>query len=71
MRGTVKFFSEEKGYGFISKAEVTDGDKPDVFVHYSQIEGDGFKTLSQGQEVEFEVGSGRKGPEAQNVRVVG
>lgn len=63
--GTVKFFNNEKGYGFI---ERPDGD--DVFVHFSSIEGSGFKTLEEGQNVEFEVGPGRKGDEAQNVRVI-
>ena len=63
--GTVKFFNTEKGYGFISRE---DGD--DVFVHFSNIEGDGFKSLEEGQTVEFEVGEGRKGEEAQNVRAV-
>jgi CspA family cold shock protein len=63
--GTVKFFNTEKGYGFISRE---DGD--DVFVHFSNIEGDGFKNLEEGQTVEFEIGEGRKGQEAQNVRAV-
>ncbi|HEX5944806.1 MAG TPA: cold shock domain-containing protein [Acidimicrobiales bacterium] len=63
--GTVKFFNAEKGYGFISR----DG-ADDVFVHYSNIEGGGYRSLEAGQTVEFEVGSGRKGDEAQNVRVV-
>jgi CspA family cold shock protein len=63
--GTVKFFNAEKGYGFISREG---GD--DVFVHFSQIEGEGYKTLEQGQTVEFEIGPGRKGDEARNVRVV-
>jgi cold shock protein len=63
--GTVKFFNAEKGYGFISRDE---GD--DVFVHFSNIQGDGFKSLSEGQRVEFDVAPGRKGEEAQNVRVV-
>ena len=63
--GTVKFFNTEKGYGFISR---DDGD--DVFVHFSNIEGDGFKNLEEGQRVEFDVGPGRKGDEAQNVRMV-
>ena len=58
-RGTVKFFNTQKGYGFIAQEE---GD--DVFVHYSNISGDGFKNLEEGQEVEFEVGEGRKGDEA-------
>ena len=63
--GTVKFFNAEKGYGFISR----EGDK-DVFVHYSNIDGNGYKTLEEGQKVEFDVAPGRKGDEAQNVRVV-
>jgi CspA family cold shock protein len=61
--GTVKWFSDQKGYGFI---EQDNGE--DIFVHHSQIEGSGFKTLSEGERVEFEVGEGRKGPAAQNVR---
>ncbi|MFM8847876.1 MAG: cold-shock protein [Actinomycetota bacterium] len=61
--GTVKFFNAEKGYGFISR-----DDGPDVFVHFSQIQSTGYKTLSEGQQVEFEIGQGRKGDEAQNVR---
>ena len=63
--GTVKFFNAEMGFGFISR---DDGD--DVFVHFSNISGDGYKTLSEGQTVEFEVGPGRKGDEAKDVRVV-
>jgi cold shock protein len=63
--GTVKFFNAEKGYGFISRQ---DGD--DVFVHFSSIQGAGYRSLEQGQQVEFEVGPGRKGDEAQNVRVL-
>ena len=63
--GTVKFFNAEKGYGFISRQ---DGD--DVFVHFSSIQGTGYRSLEQGQQVEFEVGPGRKGDEAQNVRVL-
>ena len=63
--GTVKFFNAEKGYGFISR----DGED-DVFVHYSNIQGSGYRSLEAGQTVEFEVGPGRKGDEAQNVRVV-
>ncbi|KAA0235763.1 MAG: putative cold shock protein A [Acidimicrobiales bacterium] len=63
--GTVKFFNTEKGYGFISQP-----DGEDVFVHYSNIEGQGFRSLEEGQQVEFEVGEGRKGPEAKNVRLV-
>jgi CspA family cold shock protein len=65
--GTVKWFSDQKGYGFITPA---DGSK-DIFVHYSAIEGEGFRTLQEGQSVDFETGDGRKGPEARNVRVAG
>ena len=65
-RGIVKFFNAEKGFGFISRS---DGD--DVFVHFSNIEGTGYKTLEQGQEVEFVVAPGRKGEEAQKVTVLG
>jgi len=61
--GTVKWFNDVKGYGFIAPDE---GDK-DVFVHYSGIAGDGFKKLSEGERVEFEVREGTKGPEAINV----
>ena len=64
--GTVKFFNAEKGYGFIS---LEGGDK-DVFVHYSNIAGNGYRTLEEGQKVEFDVAPGRKGDEAQNVRAV-
>ena len=62
--GAVKFFNNEKGYGFISRP---DGD--DVFVHYSNIEGSGYRSLESGQTVEFEIGPGRKGDEALNVRL--
>ena len=63
--GTVKFFNAQKGYGFISREGGAD-----VFVHYSNIEGKGYRSLEEGQQVEFEVGPGRKGDEALNVRVV-
>lgn len=63
--GTVKFFNAEKGYGFISREEGED-----VFVHYSNIQGSGYRSLDEGQRVEFDVGPGRKGEEAQNVRVI-
>ncbi len=63
--GTVKFFNSEKGYGFISREQ---GD--DVFVHYSNIEGSGYRSLTEGQQVSFDVAPGRKGEEAHNVRVV-
>ena len=61
--GTVKWFNNTKGYGFI-----TTEDGPDVFVHYNDIEGEGFKTLDEGQSVEFEVAEGDKGPKAVNVK---
>lgn len=60
--GTVKFFNETKGFGFITREEGSD-----VFVHFSAIQGSGFKTLSEGQEVTFEVTQGQKGPQAENV----
>lgn len=63
--GTVKFFNAEKGFGFISREG---GD--DVFVHFSNIQGSGYKTLEDGQQVEFDVAPGRKGEEAQNVRPI-
>ena len=63
--GTVKFFNAEKGFGFISREG---GD--DVFVHFSNIEGAGYKSLNEGDKVEFEIAPGRKGDEAQKVRVV-
>jgi cold shock protein len=62
--GTVKWFSPEKGFGFITQA-----DGPDVFVHFSAIEGDGYRNLEEGQTVEFDVTEGQKGPQAANVRV--
>lgn len=60
--GKVKWFNETKGFGFISCEEG-----PDVFVHYTAIRGDGFKTLLEGQDVEFDLYEGSKGPQAQNV----
>ena len=65
-QGTVKWFNSEKGYGFIAQ----EGDGPDVFVHYSEIQGKGFRTLEENQRVEFEVGQGTKGPQATNVRAL-
>ena len=65
-RGTVKWFNEAKGFGFISQEQ---GD--DVFVHFSAIEGDGFKSLADGDRVEFDVTRGPKGLQAQNVRAAG
>jgi len=63
--GTVKWFSEKKGYGFI---EQEDG--PDVFVHFSGIQGDGFKSLREGDRVTFDIEQGQKGPSAVNVTLV-
>jgi cold shock protein len=65
VQGTVKFFNNEKGFGFISR----EGGE-DVFVHFSNIEGSGYRSLSEGQLVEFDVAPGRKGDEAQNVRAI-
>jgi CspA family cold shock protein len=65
MRGTVKWFSDQKGYGFITREEGED-----VFVHHSGIIGEGYRSLSEGQAVEFEVTQGNKGPQATNVRTV-
>jgi CspA family cold shock protein len=66
-QGTVKWFNAEKGYGFIAQK---DGG-PDVFVHYSSINGEGYRSLEDAQHVEFEIAQGRKGPQAEQVRVVG
>jgi cold shock protein len=63
--GIVKFFNSEKGFGFISREGAND-----VFVHYSNIQGSGYRSLDEGQRVEFDVAPGRKGEEAQNVRVI-
>jgi CspA family cold shock protein len=65
-KGTVKWFSDQKGYGFI----VPDDGGKDLFVHHSNIEGTGFKTLAEGQKVEYEAATGKKGPEATKVRPV-
>ena len=65
--GTVKWFNAEKGYGLISQ----DGGGPDVFVHFSAIQMTGYKSLDEGQRVEFEVTQGQKGPQAANVRPIG
>jgi len=61
-RGTVKWFNAEKGYGFIESDSGSD-----VFVHYSAIQGEGYKTLEEGQQVEFEVVQGNRGPQAEHV----
>lgn len=65
-QGTVKWFNAEKGYGFIAPEDGS----ADLFVHYSSIEGTGFKSLEENQRVEFEVGEGQKGPQAQEVRAI-
>ncbi len=65
-QGTVKWFNAEKGFGFIS----VDGGGSDVFVHYSAIDMDGYKSLEEGQRVEFQVTQGQKGPQADGVRAV-
>ena len=65
-RGTVKWFNAEKGFGFISREGADD-----VFVHFSAIQGDGFRTLKEGEEVEFDVQQGAKGLQASNVRRIG
>jgi cold shock protein len=65
-QGTVKWFNSEKGFGFIA----VDGGGADVFVHYSEIDSGGYRSLDEGQHVEFEIGQGNKGPQATGVRVV-
>jgi CspA family cold shock protein len=65
-QGTVKWFNAEKGFGFIQRDDQQD----DVFVHFSAINAEGFKTLQEGQKVEFEVTQGPKGPQASNVNIV-
>jgi CspA family cold shock protein len=64
-RGTVKWFNDTKGYGFIHSEEGQD-----VFVHQSEIQAEGFRSLKEGQEVEFELAEGEKGPKATNVKLV-
>ncbi|GAA1574749.1 cold-shock protein [Dactylosporangium cerinum] len=64
--GTVKWFNSEKGYGFISQ----DNGGPDVFAHYSAIQATGYRELTEGQKVEFEITQGQKGPQADNIRPV-
>jgi len=64
--GTVKWFNDDKGYGFITP----DDGGADLFAHYSAIQSEGFKSLKEGQKVEYEVGQGRKGPAAENIRPV-
>ncbi|NIM99606.1 MAG: cold shock domain-containing protein [candidate division Zixibacteria bacterium] len=66
MHGTVKWFNESKGYGFITPE---DGGA-DLFVHFSEIQGEGYKTLREGDEVSFEEGQGQKGPQAKNVQKI-
>jgi CspA family cold shock protein len=63
--GTVKWFNESKGYGFIAQESG-----PDLFAHFKSIEGSGFKTLTEGQTVEFNITQGQKGPQAENIVVV-
>ena len=62
--GTVKWFNDEKGFGFITQ----DNGGPDVFAHFRQIAGDGFRSLAEGQRVEFKVTQGQKGPQAEDIR---
>ncbi|MGC0367017.1 CspA family cold shock protein [Rhodococcus sp. 27YEA15] len=65
-QGTVKWFNAEKGFGFIAPEDGS----ADVFVHYSEIQGNGFRSLDENQHVEFEVGQGAKGPQATGVRAI-
>ena len=65
-QGVVKWFNDSKGYGFIS----VDGESKDVFVHHTGIQGEGYKSLSEGQRVEFDIVPGQKGPAAENVRPI-
>lgn len=65
VKGTVKWFNETKGFGFIAREGG-----PDVFVHHTSINGSGFKTLAEGQQVEFVVSQGQKGPQAENVTAI-
>ena len=67
LKGKVKWFNTTKGFGFIEQ----EGGEKDVFVHYSQIKGEGYKSLEEGQEVTFDMGDGPKGPQAIDVHVVG
>ncbi|MFC0118433.1 cold-shock protein [Pseudoalteromonas xiamenensis] len=63
--GTVKWFNESKGFGFIAQENG-----PDVFAHFSAIEGNGFRTLAEGQKVEFSITQGQKGPQAESIKVL-
>ena len=65
-QGTVKWFNNEKGYGFIAQ----DSGEPDVFVHYSAITSEGYRSLDENQRVEFEITQGQKGPQAENIRPI-
>jgi CspA family cold shock protein len=66
VKGTIKWFSDQKGYGFITP----EGGKKDVFVHFSAIQGSGFRTLAEGQQVQFEITPGPKGDQAANVTIL-
>jgi cold shock protein len=66
-QGTVKWFNDDKGYGFIA----VEGGGPDVFVHFSAITGNGRRSLAEGQKVEFDIAQAQKGPQAENVTVIG